>query len=329
MNIGIIGSGLIVQVALDIFKRMDDVKCTAMYCRSVDKESAKKVVDQYEINQLYDDIDKFLEDSSFDTVYVGVINSVHYEFAKKALLANKHVICEKPFTSTYEEATKLAKLAKQQKRMLFGAVRLRTRKNFEEIKSTIPLLGDMKMIQCNYSQYSRRYDKYLEQVILPAFDPELSGGCLYDINVYNVHFVVSLFGKPKEVQYYPNKGYNGIDTSGILILDYGNFKAVCCAAKDSASPAYFTIQGTKGYIDVRSMPAMVENVSVVLGDKQYAINLDEIEDPMEWEFYSLFEVIKKKDYACMEAYLNDTLITMEVLDIGRKHASIEFAADRK
>ncbi|MDQ0363062.1 Gfo/Idh/MocA family protein [Breznakia pachnodae] len=329
MNIGIIGSGLIVQVALDIYERIDDVKCTAMYCRSVDKESAQEVVNKYKIDNLYDNIDQFLEDSSYGTIYIGVINSTHYEFAKKALLANKHVICEKPFTSTYAEAKELAELAKQQNRMLFGAVRLRTLKNFEEIKNTIPSLGDIKMMQCNYSQYSRRYDKYLEHVVLPAFDPELSGGCLYDINVYNVHFVVSLFGKPETVQYYPNKGYNGIDTSGILILDYGTFKAVCCAAKDSASPAYVTMQGTKGYIEVRSMPAQVANVNVVLGDKQYGIDLDEIDDAMESEFRSLFEIIKEKDYARMETYLNDTLIAMKVLDDGRKSANLEFAADRK
>lgn len=329
MNVGIIGSGLIVQVALDIFERMDNVLCSAMYYRSVDEKSAKEVKVKYSIDNIYDDIDQFLEDSTYDIVYIGVINSAHHEFSKKALLANKHVICEKPFTSTYEEAKELAMLAKRGNRMLFGAVRLRCLHNFEEIKRSLPLLGDMKLIQCNYSQYSRRFDKYLNHDILPAFDPELSGGCLYDINVYNVHFVVSLFGKPKEVQYFPNKGYNGIDTSGILILGYDEFKAVCSAAKDSASPAYVTIQGTKGYINVDSMPAQVQNVSVVLNNKKYKIDVDEIDDAMEIEFRSLFKIIEEKDYKCMEIYLEDTLNAMEVLDLGRKHAKIAFAADRK
>ena len=41
-----------------------------------------------------------------------------------------------------------------------------------------------------------------------------------DIGVYCLHFVTGLFGKPEKTIYYANKGYNGIDTSGILILQY-------------------------------------------------------------------------------------------------------------
>ena len=47
-----------------------------------------------------------------------------------------------------------------------------------------------------------------------------------DINIYNIHFVVGLFGKPEKVQYLANIERD-IDTSGILVLDYGAFKAVC------------------------------------------------------------------------------------------------------
>ena len=47
-----------------------------------------------------------------------------------------------------------------------------------------------------------------------------------DLNVYNVHYLVGLFGKPKKVKYYPNIEKN-IDTSGILILEYDNFKGHC------------------------------------------------------------------------------------------------------
>ncbi len=43
-----------------------------------------------------------------------------------------------------------------------------------------------------------------------------------DLNIYNIHFVVGLFGKPMNIEYYPNIERN-IDTSGILILDYGSF----------------------------------------------------------------------------------------------------------
>ena len=46
---------------------------------------------------------------------------------------------------------------------------------------------------------------------------------LSDINVYNIHFALRLFGMPTNVKYYANKHKNGIDTSGILIMEYPDF----------------------------------------------------------------------------------------------------------
>ena len=67
-------------------------------------------------------------------------------------------------------------------------------KNYQNIQTVLSRIGEIKLIQCNYSQYSSRYDAYLRQEVLPAFDPEQYGGALYDINVYNVHFVQGVFG---------------------------------------------------------------------------------------------------------------------------------------
>lgn len=44
-----------------------------------------------------------------------------------------------------------------------------------------------------------------------------------DLNIYNIYFVVGLFGDPKAVHYYPNRHANGIDTSGILISGIPEF----------------------------------------------------------------------------------------------------------
>ena len=44
------------------------------------------------------------------------------------------------------------------------------------------------------------YDAFLQGIVQPAFDPAQSGGALMDINVYNIHALVGLFGKPAAVQ---------------------------------------------------------------------------------------------------------------------------------
>ena len=81
----------------------------------------------------------------------------------------------------------------------------------------------------------------------------------YVTNIYNIHLVVGLFGKPEKVQYLANVERD-VDTSGILIMDYGHFKAACIGAKDCSADIKSTIQGNKGSIAVlgptNSMPEL-------------------------------------------------------------------------
>lgn len=117
---------------------------------------------------------------------------------------NKHVICEKPFTSNVNELDELIALAKQQNCLLFEAITNQYLPTFKEIKEKISEIGKISIISSNYSQYSSRYNAFKRGEILPAFDVNKSGGALMDLNVYNIHFVVGLFGAPNKVEYFAN-----------------------------------------------------------------------------------------------------------------------------
>ena len=67
--------------------------------------------------------------------------------------------------------------------------------------------------------------------------------------------MVALFGKPLKVNYMANIEKNS-DTSGIITLDYGNFKAVLIGAKDCKAPIATSIQGDQGCISIQT-PANV------------------------------------------------------------------------
>ena len=129
--------------------------------------------------------------------YIGLINSAHYPYAKQALLAGKNVILEKPFTGFYEETKDLEKIANDKKLFIFEAITVLHNEVFYEMKKNLNKLGNIRMALCNYSQYSSRYNAYLEGDITHSFDPAYYGGSLYDINVYNIHYCVGLFGEPK------------------------------------------------------------------------------------------------------------------------------------
>ena len=89
MKIGIVGSGMITKVMLDLWKRYDEIEVTAMYCREVDFERGKELQKDYGFASVYTDYDEFLKDESFEFAYIGLVNKFHYEYSKKALLAGR------------------------------------------------------------------------------------------------------------------------------------------------------------------------------------------------------------------------------------------------
>ncbi|HHV3428328.1 TPA: Gfo/Idh/MocA family protein, partial [Streptococcus agalactiae] len=74
-------------------------------------ESAQAFANKYHLPKAYDKLEDMLADESIDVIYVATINQDHYKVAKAALLAGKHVLVEKPFTLTYDQANELFALA--------------------------------------------------------------------------------------------------------------------------------------------------------------------------------------------------------------------------
>lgn len=246
MKIGVVGNGMIVGMFLNEVKLVEHAEIISLCVRPQSLEKGETIVREHHIPKIETDYGNFLQDPTLETVYIGISNLAHYEYAKKALEAGKHVILEKPFTVNSKEAKELAQLAKEKQLFLWEAFIIPYLPSYQVVKNAVSDVGNVKLIRTNYSKISSRYTQYLEGKILPAFDPALAGGALYDLNIYNLHFTIGLFGRPKAAHYYPTKGYNGVDTSGVALLEYDDFSAVCCAAKDSTSPSGFVIQGDAG-----------------------------------------------------------------------------------
>lgn len=169
-------------------------------------------------------------------------------------------------------------------------------------------MGNIKIVQCNYSQYSSRYDKFMEGEILPAFNPKFSGGALMDINIYNIHYVVGLFGKPEKVEYYPNIE-KGIDTSGVLILDYVKFKCVCIGAKDCKAPSANNIQGNRGCIYKDTPSNVCKSFELFMNDGSSSlINENNYEHRMVNEFIEFIDMVKNNDLTKCYSMLEHSLI---------------------
>lgn len=336
MKIGIIGAGGIVNTFLDTVKEIEDIELKGICTRPGNREKLQAICDTNGIAECYEDATDMLENADIDTVYIGTPNNTHFDYAKQALLAGKNVINEKPFTSNYEQAKELKKIALENNLYIFEAVTTRFFPNTKKVKEELKNIGKVKIANLNYSQYSSRYDAFREGKITPTFSPEFSGGALMDINVYNVNFAVLMFGRPNKVNYFANIE-NNIDTSGILILEYDGFKVSCIGAKDSKSPLSATIQGEDGCIDINSSVNDLNEYRVILSKNYPGGRVSENDGDiynfhvnskvMYYELVEINEIIKTGNYERMKELLEISMITMKILTEARKIAGIVFPSD--
>ena len=322
MKLAVLGTGKIVQEFLPMISEIEKVELVAILSTPRSLEKAKELQTSYHIKKVYTDYSELLADEAIDTVYVALPNHLHYSYTKEALLHGKHVICEKPFTLRLAELQELVELAKKKQLILIEAITNQYLNNYLQIKEDIQKIGKIKIVTCNYSQYSSRYDAFKEGKILPAFDPKKGGGALMDINIYNIHLVVGLFGKPQQVTYLANIQH-GIDTSGVLLLDYADFKVACIGAKDSSAEIRSVIQGTDGAIEVigatNEMPAYTLNTK----ESEVNKNLNLAKHRMYQEFVKFNEVIAQNDLAFAFDKLAHSLVVMEIVEQALASAAIK------
>lgn len=244
MKLAVLGTGMIVKEVLPVLQKIEGIDLVAILSTVRSLETAKDLAKEYNMSLATSEYKAVLDNEEIDTVYIGLPNHLHFDYAKEALLAGKHVICEKPFTLEASQLEELVSIANTRQLILLEAITNQYLPNFDLVKEHLSNLGDIKIVECNYSQYSSRYDAFKRGEIAPAFNPEMGGGALRDLNIYNLHLVIGLFGEPITAQYLPNIE-RGIDTSGVLVLDYGHFKTVCIGAKDGQESHVYQLNGDR------------------------------------------------------------------------------------
>ena len=275
MKLAIIGTGKIVHEALPVIAATDGIAVRAIYARAHSLDKAEALAQRFAISVVTTDYASLLADPQVDTVYIALINIVHYAYALQALQADKHVILEKPACMSYRELQALADEARSRHLMLFEAVTLLHLPAFHLLKTELlPQLGTIRHVECNYSQRSSRYDAYLRGEVLPAFDPAVGGGALMDINIYNLHFVLALLGPPQSARYFCRRGFNGVDLSGTVILEYNAQQSsearlcLCTGAKDTDAPSFGLLQCDNGWLRIEGPVSTMTSITLCLHGQQ-------------------------------------------------------------
>lgn len=294
-------------------------------CVGRDLDRTQKFAEEMNVDLYSNEFDRVIKSNNFDTVYIATPNATHFEYGKKALEAGKNVILEKPMCSNFKEASALVKIALANHCYLFENNKVPHSLAFKQIKQDVNNIGDIKMVNLNFSKVSSKYADFKNGRPQNTFSLEMCSGALMDLNMYNISAVVGLFGLPSESLYLCNKT-DGVDTSGVALLRYKNFIATCTSCKDSNSKSYVSIAGERSEIYADKCITMVDSYDVnENSDVEHKdFYCDDFFLSTFRDYVSIIENNRKDLY---EYYLKQTLMTMKVLDDLRKSANIKYPVD--
>ncbi len=154
----IFGTGFMGRVHLEAVRRVEFVEAAAIAGRNA--EAARRLGTAFSVPFITTDYREVLRDPAIDAVHIGTPNAQHFPMAKDALLAGKHVICEKPLTTTVAEAEELVSLASRQGVRNCVCHNLRYYPLVQQMRRMREAgdLGEILVVQGTYSQDWLLYD---------------------------------------------------------------------------------------------------------------------------------------------------------------------------
>lgn len=324
MKVGIFGTGDISHAFMEA-AGIAGVEVIAVYNRNYEK--AQAFCEKYGLKACYDDPDQLVSNQEIDTVYVGMPNGLHYTCAMKGLEAGKNVIIEKPFCANLREFNELCSKADEKKRFIIEMDRIQSLPNFKAMKEHLDEVGFVSAVSANYSQYSRKYDAYLQGNVSNVFTTEFAGGALMDLGVYPINAIIALFGMPTKVIYRVNKLGTGVDIAGDLLMEYPGFHANVIVAKNSIGNKHIMIQGTEGSIITEDAPSTITNLTLMTRWGNKDISADQPYDGFAYTLMDIKNIIENRDMTAYSARRTQSRRVMTILDAARRSANIVFSAD--
>lgn len=327
IRFGIIGTSNITKEFLKSAKIVDDFILTSVYSRN--KETAEEFAKTYGAKNTFTDLEEMAKSDLIDAVYIASPNGLHYKQAKIFLENKKHVLCEKSMGSNVAEVSDMIETAIKNNVLLMEAMKTTLLPNFKIVQDNIHKIGKIRRYFASYCQYSSRYDKLKEGIVLNAFKPELSNGAIMDIGVYCIYPMVCLFGAPIEIK---TNGFmldTGVDGQGTAVFNYGDMDGIVMYSKIANSYLPSEIQGEEGSIIIDNIHDM-ENITINYrnGAKE-VISIKQEEENMAPEIIEFISLIKNNMLESKINSHNNSLETSKIIQEIRKQVGVVFPADNK
>jgi predicted dehydrogenase len=201
---------------------------------------------------IYRSVDELLADDSIQLVAVTTSNHTHFELGRQCLLADKHVVIDKPFTLTSAEATELISIARERKLVLSPFQNRRWDGDFRTIRDLISrgVLGRLVTFESHYDRFRQEPRLHMWK----ESGQNSGGGMLYDLGVHIIDQALALFDVPETItaDIRIDRDHGVTDDAFDIRLDYPGpenhgLTVWLRSTMTAAIPgARFTLHGTQG-----------------------------------------------------------------------------------
>lgn len=326
VRVGVIGTNWITDWFIEAAKLVDDFELTAVYSRT--KERAEEFAAKYEVETTFTNLEEMAASSVIDAVYIASPNAYHAEQSNLFLRNGKHVLCEKPLAANAAEVRKMIDTAREHNVLLMEAMKSTLLPNFKVTQDNLYKIGRVRKFFSSYCQYSSRYDKYKEGIVLNAFNPIYANGALMDLGTYCIYPLITLFGEPEDIKATSVMLESGVDGEGSVLLQYEDKEAVVMYSKISNSHLPTEIQGEEGSIIIDKLHT-AEHVEIRYNDG--SIEELTVEQPYPAMYYEIKEFIDLIGAGKLESRMNshdNSYKTMQVMDQVRKSIGLVYPNDK-
>ena len=194
----------------------------------------------------YSSFEELLADEQIELLVINTPNATHFDFSKRALLAGKHIVVEKPFCNTTAECDELMAIAKEKNKIISVYQNRRWDSDFKTVKKVVDekLLGEIVEAEIHFDRYDQNLSYKLHKEI-----PGPGAGLLYDLGPHLLDQALQLFGMPRAIfaDLETMRPISQVEDYLELLLFYDRLRVRLKASYlvREALPAYI-IHGTKG-----------------------------------------------------------------------------------
>lgn len=334
IRFGVIGTNFITDWVIAGAKQDERFELVAVCSRT--QERANEFAAKYDIPYTFTSLEEMAESPLIDAVYIATPNYLHASQSILCMKHGKHVLCEKPMASNAYEVKQMIAASRQYGVTLMEAMKPTLTPNFRVLREALPKAGVIRRYFASYCQYSSRYDKFKEGIVLNAFKPELSNGAMMDIGVYTVYPMVVLFGRPNKISASGVVLSTGTDGQGVVNFEYEGMNATVLYSKIANSSLPTEIEGEDGNFmldKINQINRVTWQARPVASSGKGPLtpveDISAVTDKDEY-YYEVAEFINLVQAGKLESEVNsheNSLITIEIIDEVRRQLGVSFLAD--